>query len=36
MEHSQLKNKANKTEDPKDIKKQHIESIKNNAIMWLD
>ena len=31
MKHSQLKSKANKIKDPKDI-----DSIKNNVIMWLN
>ena len=31
MKSSQLKNKANKTKDPKDISKN-----KNNIIMWLN
>ena len=31
MKRSQLKNKANKTKDPKDILK-----YKNNVIMWLN
>ena len=31
MKHSQIKSKAKKNKDPKDI-----DSIKNNVIMWLN